>query len=127
MSILNRRHLFIREKGCESISVIIEKIDSYIASSKFLDFTTYDVVIYGNSWDELSIGREVLGYDSDIEFQESLELRDYPATLSKRVDFDAHNYYKLEEEVKKGLKREGAVLFRLKTSTFVNFRLDIFT
>jgi hypothetical protein len=115
---------FIYQKTDEAFSdmiEIIESIDHYIFHEKSLDYQNRQVIIYFIN-NELFVGREVIGFPSNIP--EGISYRDFKGQELEQVDvsFKAQSYQELNEYLR---SRHGQmskyIKIKLKNGTRLEF------
>ncbi len=123
---LNRRHVYLPALKFDGLVSLIDMVDEYIEHSKPLDFTSEAVVIYGEgNTNEIDIGREVAGYDSQLKFHDQLMVKDYAA-----ADVEFHTVLKIKaySELSSFLVEHLAKYdyYRLETKDFSQFGVSFF-
>ena len=89
---LNRRFVGLElSKTVVSISQLVETVDNYILNSYNLDQLTQNIFIYGIS-ENLFVGREVIGTDSQLKHHSELILKDFPASFFELLEVEINSF-----------------------------------
>ncbi|MDH5414342.1 MAG: hypothetical protein OEW87_09405 [Flavobacteriaceae bacterium] len=129
-NLLLRRHVY-KEVGASFFSTnlnilmpAIESVNEYIRCAQHLDVVDDSVTIYFDRSKTMMVGREVIGFDTQIQYHDDLKIHDYSEQeIIAQKDCFIESYQQLQEMVESDFKNNDFEVCRVKTNTFSQFKI----
>ncbi len=97
--ILNRCFFGKRVEKLDKVAIIIEQIDNLLATLPHVELALEEIVIYYIGENELLVGREILGHNSDLKFHDDFELIDFPPMIAEQCELNISGYHELQQRI----------------------------
>jgi len=126
--LMNRRHIYQITNHWNDLTLALENVDNYIHHSKALSYSTANIIVYGVVGDgnQLLVGREVVGVESDLKHHTEIFLKDYQYTKTKTRESEFNSYDELSELLKQSVSQLKASSYRLEFLSNHSVSIDYF-
>lgn len=111
----NTRLLYSSKALTHSIFTRLEGVDNYLRSSSAFELANSSIVIYSDASQKLRVGREVTGFDTQLDLQEDLAFCDY--ILGEKENLGQFSVSSLKDLAQISTKHQ-------ETGTIIRFLID---